>query len=73
MLPLRQCLERARHELPELRDLADAVGMEPSRPPPTEATLRRLRELVGAALDLSPSESEAHHPASCWRFHIAQE
>eukprot|EP00972_Heterocapsa_arctica_P084804 12491332-Heterocapsa_arctica.AAC.1 len=46
--------------------------MEPSRPPPSEETVSRLRELVGAALDLSPAEVEAHHPASCWRFRIVQ-
>ena len=58
----------------ELQGLHKSCGRDPgTKPPPPEETVKVLRDQVGAALDLSADETEAHAPQSKWRYRLIQE
>ena len=72
MDPIRELLLRQVRKDPDLQQLADACGENPSRSPPSAAAVNRVRIKVGKLLKLTKKESQRTHSASPWRYNIVR-
>ena len=72
MEPIADFLWGCLKENPDLRDIPGAFGKNPSRQPPSDAELQPLRAALGMMMGLSATQTEAHHPATTWRYEVAR-
>ena len=70
--PVRKLLTKAVRSDKEFQGLAGACGKNPTRPPPSAKAVRRLRLKLGKLLGLSKEQTQAHHPASPWRYNLVR-
>ena len=73
MAPLRDIFLKCHASHPTFRGMAHACGASPSRASPSEEDVKLLRHSLGQALNLSPELLESHHPASPWKYAIAED
>ena len=67
-------LVQPNHGLCQLSGLHACIGDGTRRPLScTTASVQAAAEQIGRALELSPAEALAHHPATSWRYHLLRE
>lgn len=52
---------------------APSSGLTPQRKPPQPASVKRARDIVAAALGITPQEADACHHAGKWRYNVVAE
>ena len=57
---------------PDLQGLVGACGTTPSRAPPKDSSIAKLRKKVAKTLGLSVKAAEKHHSASPWRWKLVE-
>ena len=63
-------IKRFRAQHPECQSLTGSLGNEPSRQPPSDATILKLRQQVGKVLGVPAEAADAHHECSPWRHEL---
>ena len=72
MQKVRNTILHFRGQHSSLHRLTDVGGASPSRSPPPDDLIDELRARVARKLGLDSVSTQAHHPASPWRFNIVK-
>ena len=72
MAPVAQVLRNVRRDNKQFQHLARLCGPAPSRKPPSEKSIERVRHSVAGALDVKAKLADVHHQSSPWRWGLVQ-